>query len=275
MFYGLVLSKQQLLILIPGHVTQVLSVETSNTLADLYPPVDGKRLPFNKTVDSLIAKEWQSTHFSVDGLRMIARLSSRIFLPEPLCHDPDWLRIATEYTVDFFAAAYALRMVPVILRPVMHWFLPQTRKARKDVKIATSLIEPELERRRKEYALAEKEGREIQRPVDALTWMELAAQEKGYPAYNLVWGQLNYSLGAIHTTANTFVMAMYDLIERPEYMKLLREEIEANWDGVSDLTKSVLYNLKLMDSFMKESQRLNPVTLGMYFHDYLLERELI
>jgi cytochrome P450 len=194
---------------------------------------------------------------------MIARLSSRIFLPEPLCHDADWLRIATEYTVDFFAAAYALRMVPVALRPIMHWFLPQTRKTRKDVEIATRLIEPELRRRRKEYAQAEKEGRQIKKPVDALTWMETAAQEKGIPAYNLVWGQLNYSLGAIHTTANTFVMAVYDLIERPEYVKLLREEIEAHWDGGA-LTKSVLYNLKLMDSFMKESQRLNPVTLGMY-----------
>jgi cytochrome P450 len=175
---------------------------------------------------------------------MIARLSSRIFLPEPLCHDADWLRIATEYTVDFFAAAYALRMVPVALRPIMHWFLPQTRKTRKDVEIATRLIEPELRRRRKEYAQAEKEGRQIKKPVDALTWMETA-------------------LGAIHTTANTFVMAVYDLIERPEYVKLLREEVEAHWDGGA-LTKSVLYNLKLMDSFMKESQRLNPVTLGMY-----------
>lgn len=196
---------------------------------------------------------------------MIARLSSRIFLPMPLCHDPEWLKIAVGYTVDFFAAAYALRMVPIPLRPFVHWFLPQTRKARRDVEVATRLIEPELERRRKEYALAEKNGEEIVKPVDALTWMDTAAQEKGVPAYNLVWGQLNYSLGAIHTTANTFVMAVYDLVERPEYVKLLRDEIDEHWDGVSDLTKSVLYNLKLMDSFMKESQRLSPVTLGMCF----------
>jgi hypothetical protein len=29
-----------------------------------------------------------------------------------------------------------------------------------------------------------------------------------------------------------------------------------------------LYNLKLMDSFMKESQRLSPVTLGKYWRNY-------
>lgn len=227
-----------------AQVTQVLSIETVATLEELYPLND----------------DWKSTHFSVDGLRMIGRLSSRIFLPEPLCHDPDWLRISVEYTVDFFAAAFALRLVPVPLRPIVHWFLPQTRKARRDVEIATRLIEPELERRRKNYAQAEKEGREIKKPVDALTWMDTAAQEKGYPTYNLVWGQLNYSLGAIHTTANTFVMVLYDLVERPKYIKLLREEIEAHWDG-GELTKATLYNLKLMDSFMKESQRLSPVTL--------------
>lgn len=205
--------------------------------------------------------EWSTTEFNQDGLKIIARLSSRIFLPEPLCHDPEWLDIAVNYTVDFFTAAFVLRMWPKPLRPLVHWFLPQTRKCRQQVAKATRLIEPELKRRRKAKAEALAAGLPPPKPVDALTWMETAAASEGVE-YNYVWGQLNYSLGAIHTTSMTFVYVMYDLIERPEYIDILREEIETYWKPGDILTKSVLYNLKLMDSFMKESQRLSPVTLS-------------
>jgi cytochrome P450 len=60
----------------------------------------------------------------------------------------------------------------------------------------------------------------------------------------------------------TFIYVVYDLIDHPEYIQLLREEIDSVWKEGDELTKAVLYMLKLMDSFMKESQRLSPVTLG-------------
>ncbi|KAK5225266.1 hypothetical protein LTR47_009519 [Exophiala xenobiotica] len=227
-----------------GQVTELLSQEMAGMLRGMWPVKD----------------EWTSTKFNQDALAIIARLSSRIFLPEPLCHDPEWLDIAVNYTVDFFTAAFTLRMWPKALRPFVHWVLPQTRKIRKEVATATRLIEPELSRRSKVKAEALAAGKETPKYVDALAWMEAAAGEQA-GQYNYVWGQLNYSLGAIHTTSMTFVYVVYDLIEHPEYIPLLREEIAAVWKPGDVLTKNVLYNLKLMDSFMKESQRLSPVTL--------------
>jgi len=155
-------------------------------------------------------------------------------------------------------------MWPKPLRPLVHWFLPQTRKLRKQVATATRIIEPELARRRKAKEEALANGEPPPKPIDALTWMEAAAGEQG-KEYNYVWGQLNYSLGAIHTTSMTFVYVVYDLIQHSEYIDLLREEIGAVWKPGDVLTKAVLYNLKLMDSFMKESQRLSPVTLSECF----------
>ena len=207
--------------------------------------------------------EWTTTEFNQDGLAIIARLSSRIFLPEPLCYDEEWLDIAVNYTVDFFTAAFVLRMWPKPLRPLVHWFLPQTRKCRQQVATATRLIEPELARRRKAKADALAAGKEPPKSIDALSWMETAAGDQGN-RYNYVWGELNYSIGAIHTTSMTFVYVVYDLIEHSEYIPLLREEIAAVWKQGDVLTKAVLYNLKLMDSFMKESQRLSPVTLSEF-----------
>ena len=98
----------------------------------------------------------------------------------------------------------------------------------------------------------------------------MAGEQRG-EQINLVWGQLNYSLGAIHTTSMTFIYVVYDLIDHPEYIQLLREEIESVWKEGDELTKATLYKLKLMDSFMKESQRLSPVTLGEYKIYFLQE----
>jgi cytochrome P450 len=60
----------------------------------------------------------------------------------------------------------------------------------------------------------------------------------------------------------TFIYVVYDLIDHPDYIQLLREEIDSVWKEGDELTKAVLNKWKLMDSFMKESQRLGPVTLG-------------
>lgn len=227
-----------------GQVTEILSQEMAGILQGRWP----------------IKDEWSTTEFNQDSLTIIARLSSRIFLPEPLCYDPQWLDIAVNYTVDFFTAAFTLRMWPRPLQPIVHWFLPQTRKIREQVAVATRIIEPELARRRKEKEKALAAGEEPPKYVDALGWMEAVVGEHE-KNYNYVWGQLNYSLGAIHTTSMTFCYVVYDLINHPEYITLLREEIAQVWKQGDVLTKSVLYNLKLMDSFMKESQRLSPVTL--------------
>lgn len=190
-------------------------------------------------------------------MRLIARLSARVFLPEPLCYNEDWLDISVNYTVDFFRGVFALRMIPPLLRPFAHWFLPQCRKARQHVETATRIIEPEIVARRKRREEALRDGRPVEKTPDALTWMDSAAEKQG-TTLNLVWGQLNYALGAIHTTSMTFIYALYDLIDHPEYIPLLREEIESVWKEGEPLTKQVLLELKLMDSFMKESQRLSP-----------------
>lgn len=56
---------------------------------------------------------------------------------------------------------------------------------------------------------------------------------------------------------------MYDLASRPEVVQDIRKEIKsvlADTDGV--MTSSALFNMKLLDSFMRESQRFTPPFTG-------------
>jgi len=64
---------------------------------------------------------------------------------------------------------------------------------------------------------------------------------------------------AIHTSSLTFTHALYHLAANPEYIQLLREEIEhvIEQDGWTKISMGRMWKL---DSFLKESQRVNGVS---------------
>ncbi|KKY34697.1 putative ent-kaurene oxidase [Diaporthe ampelina] len=68
------------------------------------------------------------------------------------------------------------------------------------------------------------------------------------------------SLFAIYTTSDLMSEIMTQIARKPEVLKPLREEVVAvsSRDG---LKNTVLHNLKLMDSVIKECQRLKPIAL--------------
>lgn len=202
--------------------------------------------------------EWQESLFDQQALKIIARLSSRVFIPA-LCHNEEWLRIAVDYTVDFFTAAYVLRMFPPITRPIVHWFLPQTRKLRGDLAAARRLVEPVVAERKKQQADALKAGTKFEKPIDAVQWIQDTVDLKGQPC-DPVHGQLNYTLGAVHTTTVTLLNVLYDLMSNG-YIEPVREEIETVLKEEGGYTKNALNKLRLMDSIMRESNRVHPSTM--------------
>lgn len=94
---------------------------------------------------------------------------------------------------------------------------------------------------------------------DAMQWMEDVA--KGRP-YDPAVSQMSFSLAAIHTTSDLLTQVIYDLCGKEDLVQALRDELIAviSEDGWK---KQTLYKLKLMDSVLKESQRLKPIGLGV------------
>lgn len=81
-------------------------------------------------------------------LRLVARVSSRVFLGEEVCRNEDWLTVTQNYTVDGMMAAQELRLWPAPLRFFVHWFLPSCKRARAHVKEARRIIGALLQKRR-------------------------------------------------------------------------------------------------------------------------------
>lgn len=199
--------------------------------------------------------KWQALKFFHVAPELTARVSSRAFLGAPLCRDPTWLSISVKYTIDSFFAVRALRVVPPVLRPVAHRFLPEMRVVRDEVKAAKEVVGAEVELRRRARFEAEMRGEEV-KSDDAIAWFDEVAGER---EYDIVREQMMLSVAAIHTTSITLMALLYDLAENPEWIERVREEVVAVLREDGGWMKNTLYKMKLLDSCMKESQRLHTV----------------
>lgn len=180
-------------------------------------------------------------------------MAFRIFLGEPLCRDEAWLKLATEYATIGWNAANELRDWPATLRPIVHWFLPGCTKARAHVKSARNIITPHIDRRRQLKA----EGHKFN---DAVEWFEEAS--KGLP-YDPAIAQLILSLAALHGTTDLICQVMTQIARHPEMIEPLRAEI-TKVVRAQGLTQNSLQQMKLLDSFIKECQRVKPIHSGRY-----------
>ncbi|KAL3471720.1 cytochrome P450 [Aspergillus californicus] len=203
--------------------------------------------------------EWHEVILKDALLDLVARLSSVIFLgDEEVSSDPAWLRITKEYTIDSFVAFHQLRPYPRFLKPYIAPFFSQARKVRAQLQEAESIITPVIERRRAEKAQAIQRGEgDIPERYDSIEWLEIVAKEKGI-TYSPAAMQLTLALSAIHTTTDLLTTTMYEILAHPEIIPALREEARSVI-GDGGLKHSSLYSLKLMDSVIKEAQRLKPV----------------
>ncbi|AEO62025.1 hypothetical protein MYCTH_2312925 [Thermothelomyces thermophilus ATCC 42464] len=216
-------------------ITEPLSEETALAVNELYPADDDQERHTISPRERL--------------LRLVARVSSRVFLGEEICRNEAWLRVTREYTVDAFGAAEELRLWPAPLRALVHWFLPSCRRARADVAEARRIIGAVLDKRRLQKLRGEKVEYD-----DAIDWFEREARGR---EYDPTVAQLTLSMAAIHTTTELVTQVMSDIAQDPDILDELRHEmVQVLRDG--GWKKTSLYNMKLLDSVLKESLRLKP-----------------
>ncbi|KAJ8133481.1 hypothetical protein O1611_g135 [Lasiodiplodia mahajangana] len=201
--------------------------------------------------------EWKEIGLVSMNLGLVCRLSSRVFLGEELCRNDDWLQITSEYPVNSHLAASKLRMYPKFSRPIMHWFLPECRLLRRQYARARSIMEPVIRQRQQEKRAALAEGRPAPKYDDAIDWADEESKKYKYEPATL---QLALAAAAMHTTTDLLSKIIIQLLAQPELIHALRTEI-IEVLRVHGWTKVGLYNLKLMDSALKETQRVSPIQM--------------
>lgn len=195
--------------------------------------------------------EWRPFQAHPAVLRIVALLSGRVFVGQPLSRNEEFLNCIVMYTIDSFSASTRLYGLHTLLRPFARFFLPELRSVRRHLATMKRLVKPLVEQRLCKGA----DSRE-----DMVSWnLKHSPSELRTNIDYQALQQLQASFAAVHTTALLLTNIIFDLAARPEYIQPLREEVQAALDADGGLiTKATMSRLVKMDSFMAEVQRFNP-----------------
>ncbi|KAL1636501.1 hypothetical protein SLS56_001084 [Neofusicoccum ribis] len=188
-------------------------------------------------------------------LDIVAQVSARVFVGEPLCRNPRWLELSKDYTLKAFQASRAIKQWKPWMRPLVHRFLPEMRELYSVRAEAIRFMAPIAQGRQ-----------ELESKRDDFTeWMKNKSSVEFATHYEeQAYVQIQLALAAIHTTTMSITHMIYDLIEHPEYVEPLREELLSVISETGGYQKETMAKLKKLDSFMKESQRFNPPGLTTF-----------
>ena len=202
--------------------------------------------------------EWKELKLHPSSLRMIALLTGRVFVGTGLSRNEEWINASIQTTVDTFTASFKLWEYHWAIRPIMACTMPEIQNIHRQNRRATRLLKPYLKQR-----LSDLRDPDFKRPVDMLQFFidNLESKEASYQA--AVHSAIN--VAAIHTTSMNITQAIFDLATYPEHIQQLRDEIEKSlaWRHGNDFAngewnRNSLVKLRKLDSFLRESQRLNP-----------------
>jgi len=185
-------------------------------------------------------------------------MSASVFVGSELSRNPEWQKLTITYTTNAFMAIRSLRSFPEFIRPVIHWLLPEFKKARQQVKLARNMLQPILDRQGLARNSSVTGGSSQVKYNNTIEWMEETAA--GRP-FNPEAAQLGFALSALHTSSNLLKQTLYDICSHPELIQPLFNEVskvvsENGWSTAS------VFKMQLLDSVIKESQRLKPTGLG-------------
>ncbi|KAF2677434.1 putative cytochrome P450 [Lentithecium fluviatile CBS 122367] len=184
--------------------------------------------------------------------QIIAQASGRMIGGVRLSRNLEWLETSLSFTHDAWLAAQRLKQYPFWARPVVQWVIPEMKALRHRIAIAQKFIKPILTEREQLSDTKEK-------PVDLIQMLYDGARGADRDNNFLAYTALVVSFAAIHTSASVPAHLIFDLCARPEYIQPLRKELEEELATDGHFTKASFAKLVKMDSFMKESQRFNPL----------------
>jgi len=222
--------------------------------SDLTPSL-GRLMPvIVEEIDLVLAKnmpaceEWKALNIHSTLLNLVTQISARVFVGLPLCRDQRWLDLTRDYTVLLFQASQSLQQYSPWLRPLMSYFNPELKELLKVRQEAIAFMKPISQHRQE----AHDDVRD-----DFTEWVKNRASEEWSRDYEKqAEQQITLAMAAIHTTTMTATHILHQLLEHPEYIDILREEVKSVLaESSGTFTKDIIGKLRKMDSFMRETAR--------------------
>ncbi|CAG8897194.1 unnamed protein product [Penicillium egyptiacum] len=227
-----------------------------------YPGMEGQRvvtdprkilINVTKTKLNNQSSQWHTVDWCQHAVRFIGRMSASVFVGPDLARDPKWQELILTSSMNTFMGIRSLRALPAFLRPLVHWFLPELRKCRQQIHLARLMLQPIFDRRA--YGQTHSiESNKIGNFEDTIQWLEEIAAGRPYDA---AAAQIAFAISAMHTTSELLKQALLDICMHPDLIPVLRDEAQKAIEE-SGWTTAGVFKMQLLDSAVKETQRLKP-----------------
>ena len=180
-------------------------------------------------------------------LNIVNRSVAKTIVGEPLCYDESWLGTSLETTRNTGLHCLNLQKYPAVVRPLINPYLKTRRRLDDSFKTAQDLLSKTIEDR-------ENGGKD----VTILQWLIDSGSGAKLDVSFLTNQTLFVAIASTRTTATSIVNALFDLLVFPQYQQSLRDEIGNALKKSGGWGLSAIQEMRRLDSFVKESQRLNP-----------------
>ncbi|CAF9916908.1 MAG: hypothetical protein ALECFALPRED_010907 [Alectoria fallacina] len=250
----------------------VLQTKLTPKLGPLIPIIRDE-LEYAMTQEMLdFDKGWKSVEAFGLLIRLVSRVSSRLFVGDDLCRSMTWLNASRGYTENAFKSIILLRIFPQWAKLYAAQFIPYVWLVRYHLYKAKTVLEPLIAKRRREQAAGTLVRDE--KFDNLLQFMDNAASGMDARPEKLAGRTLILTLASSHTTSMAACQALFQMCEHPEYIPELREEVEMVIEEDRGWRKTTLTKLRKLDSFVKESQRVHPPSLLGFKRAFLKQRTL-
>ncbi|TFK90085.1 cytochrome P450 [Polyporus arcularius HHB13444] len=193
-------------------------------------------------------------------LDIVARVVSRTFVGLPYCRNPSYLDAAVMFTLDVIKSRIILALFPESMKGFVARFI--ARGPTNSIRRMAGIIGPLVRERIDLMAQHAKDGSEL--PDDMLQWLLEEGSKRNDVTVEMAATRLQLqNFAALHTSSSSLVHALFHVLVDPSLVMSLREEARAALEA-HGWTRAALEKMPKMDSFLKESQRLNGINvLGM------------
>ncbi|KAF9231272.1 cytochrome P450 [Melanogaster broomeanus] len=237
----------------PCHNT-ILRSQLPRNLGVVYPDIRDEIVTAFEDILGPGDNEWKSVPTAQTVEKIVCRTANRIFVGLPLCRDPNWVKLNIQFTLDVITGSTIINFFPNFMAPLVARFMTSvpgsTRRGMKHLR-------PIIEERQK--YLDEYGKTWADKPNDLLSWLMDDAEGVERNVKNLTMQVLAVNFAGIHTTSTVFTQALYRLAANPQYIQPLREEVEPIVE-TEGWTKAALTKMHKIDSFLRETQRLEGVS---------------
>uniref|UniRef100_A0A8H7N218 Cytochrome P450 n=1 Tax=Bionectria ochroleuca TaxID=29856 RepID=A0A8H7N218_BIOOC len=190
-------------------------------------------------------QDWTETHIFERMLRIVSVMSARAFYSAEGSKDEHWLELSQAYVSTVLDYLQKLKRWPEFSLPLVKFFLPERAKVIQQWNQAHAHLSKTLE--------AKAGGKQDSPP----SLLDHLISGRKVTVDEMIHTQMAFVVAGIHTTAAGLTQFLYDLAVRSEDIPELREEIRQVYAGCEGaFTKKSLGELKKLDSWMRESQRL-------------------